>query len=81
MYRTLLPACLIAMLTVSCSATGPVRTQVVDTACIWVNPIILTPEDVMLLSSPAKRAILTHNKAWKANCDNQTGKAGNDGKN
>ncbi|MDU5779192.1 MAG: hypothetical protein E6Z83_00125 [Pantoea sp.] len=46
-----------------------------------MNPIILTPEDVMLLSSPAKRAILTHNKAWKANCDNQTGKAGNDGKN
>lgn len=51
--------------------TGPARTQVVDTGCIWVNPIILTPEDVMLLSSPTKRAILTHNKAWKANCQQE----------
>lgn len=51
--------------------TGPAKAQVVDTGCIWVNPIILTPEDVMLLSSPAKRAILTHNKAWKANCQQE----------
>ena len=60
--------------------TGPARTQVVDTGCIWVNPIILTPEDVMLLSSPAKRAILTHNKVWKANCGDKPAKAVANGK-
>jgi len=56
---------------VSCSATGPAKIQVVDTGCIWSNPIILTPEDVMLLSNPAKRAILTHNKTRKANCQQE----------
>ena len=48
--------------------TGPARTEVVDTSCAWVKPIILTKADVMTLDDETKRAILMHNKTWKKNC-------------
>lgn len=47
---------------------GPARTEVVDTACNWVKPIILKRADVLALDDATKQAILTHNKTWKANC-------------
>ncbi|WP_288654649.1 MULTISPECIES: hypothetical protein [Pantoea] len=52
-----------------------------DTACNWVKPILVTEADIMTMDERTKRAILTHNKTWKANCDSQTGKAANNGKN
>lgn len=44
---------------------GPV---VVDTGCDWVKPIYLTDHDIAALDKQTKRDVLTHNKAWKANC-------------
>lgn len=41
---------------------------VVDTACNWVKPIYVTEADIMTMDDRTKRAILTHNKTWKANC-------------
>jgi len=72
MYRILFLACLVALLTASCSVTGPARTEVIDTSCNWVKPIILTRADVLALDDATKQAILTHNKTWKANCGTVT---------
>ena len=81
MFRKAFPVCLAALLTTSCAQTGLTRIEVVDTACNWVKPILVTEADIMTMDERTKRAILTHNKTWKANCDSQTGKAANNGKN
>jgi len=44
---------------------------VVDTACNWVKPILVTEADIMTMDERTKRAILTHNKTWKANCQQE----------
>ncbi|MGM8915381.1 hypothetical protein [Enterobacter hormaechei] len=43
----------------------------VDTACDWVKPIYGTDHDWVVLDKQTKRDILTHNKAWQANCQKQ----------
>ncbi|AVG76136.1 hypothetical protein CG431_08610 [Pantoea ananatis] len=52
----------------SCAKTGSTRVEVVDTACNWVKPIMVTEADIMMMDERTKRAILAHNKTWKANC-------------
>lgn len=53
----------------SCGKTGSTNsTVVVDTACNWVKPIFVTESDILTMDERTKRAILTHNKTWKANC-------------
>ncbi|KFC98069.1 hypothetical protein [Leclercia adecarboxylata] len=47
---------------------------VVDTACNWVKPILVTEADILSMDDRTKRAILTHNKTWKANCDTEAAK-------
>ncbi|MEK0262423.1 hypothetical protein [Enterobacter hormaechei] len=39
-----------------------------DTACDWVKPIYGTDNDWDVLDRQTKKDILTHNKAWLANC-------------
>ncbi|MEQ6279492.1 MULTISPECIES: hypothetical protein [Kluyvera] len=58
------------MLIVSCATTGPAPV-VVDTACDWVKPIYLTDNDIAVMDKQTKKDILTHNKAWQANCQKQ----------
>lgn len=68
MYSRLLTICLATMLIASCGTTGPVRVEVVDTACDWVKPIYGTDHDWDVLDRQTKKDILAHNKAWQANC-------------
>ncbi|EGT4305885.1 hypothetical protein AUM90_11820 [Cronobacter sakazakii] len=56
------------MLIGSCSTTGSVRVEVVDTACDWVRPIYVTAHDVAVMDRQTKADIAAHNKAWQANC-------------
>ncbi|WP_432372310.1 hypothetical protein ACRPHP_16550 [Pantoea allii] len=42
-----------------------------DTACNWVKPIMVTEADIMTMDERTKRAILAHNKTWKANCQQE----------
>ena len=42
---------------------------VIDSACLWVKPILVTEADILTMDDRTKRAILTHNKKWKANCE------------
>lgn len=56
------------MLTVSCAKNLPAKPEVTDTACDWVNIIYLTEHDIEVMDSQTKKDILTHNKAWQANC-------------
>jgi hypothetical protein len=37
-----------------------------------VKPILVTEADIMSMDDRTKRAILTHNKMWKANCGTVT---------
>ncbi|URM24033.1 hypothetical protein JJN11_05785 [Leclercia adecarboxylata] len=61
------------MLMTSCAETGSTNsTVVVDTACNWVKPILVTEADILSMDERTKRAILTHNKTWKANCANES---------
>jgi len=46
----------------------------VDTACNWVKPILVTEADILSMDDRTKRAILTHNKAWAANCATEPAK-------
>nr|WP_262368976.1 hypothetical protein [Enterobacter hormaechei] len=62
--------CLATMLIASCGTTGPVRVEVVDTACDWVKPIYGTAHDWDVLDRQTKKDILAHNKAWQASCQN-----------
>ncbi len=55
------------MLINSCSTNGPAPV-VVDTACNWVQPIYVTPQDVESMDVQTKRAILAHNEKWDVNC-------------
>ncbi len=41
---------------------------VIDTGCSWVKPIYLTDSDIAALDGRTKRAILTNNETWQANC-------------
>lgn len=53
----------------SCSINGREnKPVVVDTACTWVQPIYVTAQDVQVMDSDTKRAILSHNEKWDANC-------------
>ncbi|WP_223563939.1 hypothetical protein [Pantoea agglomerans] len=56
----------------SCAENGSTRVEVADTACAWVKPILVTEADIMTMDDRTKRAILTHNKTWKANCGTVT---------
>ncbi|MBE8818797.1 hypothetical protein F3H77_08875 [Enterobacter hormaechei] len=60
------------MLIASCGTTGPVRVEVVDTACDWVKPIYGTVHDWDVLDRQTKKDILAHNKAWQANCQGKS---------
>ena len=71
MFRKVFPVCLAALLMTSCAKTGSTRVEVVDTACNWVKPIMVTEADIMTMDERTKRAILTHNKTWKANCQQE----------
>lgn len=62
------------MLIASCGTTGPVKVEVVDTACDWVKPIYGTDHDWDVLDRQTKKDILAHNKAWQANCQKPTEK-------
>lgn len=68
MYSKLLTICLATMLIASCGTTGPVKVEVVDTACDWVKPIYGTDHDWDVLDRQTKKDILAHNKAWQVNC-------------
>lgn len=72
MYSRVLTICLATMLIASCGTTGPVRVEVMDTACDWVKPIYGTDHDWDVLDSQTKKDILTHNKAWQANCQERS---------
>lgn len=56
------------MLISSCTTNGPVPV-VVDTACNWVNPILVSPHDIEVMSEQTKRAILAHNEKWDEICN------------
>ncbi|ORJ50575.1 hypothetical protein B2M27_09890 [Kluyvera intermedia] len=60
------------MLIGSCATTGPVKVEVVDTACDWVNPIYLTSQDIRVMDPKTKQDILIHNNSWRSNCAKQT---------
>nr|WP_208091568.1 hypothetical protein [Cronobacter sakazakii] len=62
------------MLTTSCAQSGSTRVEVVDTACAWVKPILVTEADILSMDDRTKRAILAHNKSWKANCGTEATK-------
>ncbi|EPQ1146865.1 hypothetical protein [Citrobacter amalonaticus] len=63
------------MLITSCVTRGSVPV-VVDTACDWVKPIFLTDHDIDVMDKQTKRDVLTHNKAWQANCKVTHSKSG-----
>ena len=42
---------------------------VIDSSCLWVKPILVTESDILTMDDRTKRAILAHNKKWKANCE------------
>ncbi len=44
----------------------------VHDSCDWVRPLYLTDHDIDVMDSQTKKDILTHNKAWQANCQKQT---------
>ena len=58
-----------AKLIVSCVETAPAKVEVIDTGCDWVKPIYGTDHDWDVPDKQTKKAILTHNKSWRANCD------------
>ena len=53
---------------VSCAQTGPVKVEVIDTGCDWVNVIRLTEHDIEVMDLQTKKDVLAHNKAWQVNC-------------
>ena len=57
-----------ATLIASCTTTGPVKPEVIDTACDWVKPIYLTDHDIDVMDMQTKRAVLAHNNAWQMIC-------------
>ncbi len=59
--------CLTATLISGCVSGGR-GPAVIDTSCDWVHPIYLTAHNISVMSSAAKRAILTHNEAWQSHC-------------
>ncbi|TNV14945.1 hypothetical protein FH968_20560 [Buttiauxella sp. B2] len=56
------------MLIASCGTTGPVKPEVIDTACDWVRPIYLNAHDIDVMDMQTKRAVLVHNQTWQNNC-------------
>ncbi|WET42775.1 hypothetical protein [Citrobacter enshiensis] len=56
------------MLIASCVRTSPVRPEVTDTACDWINIIYLTEHDIEVMDRQTKRDVLSHNKSVQANC-------------
>lgn len=57
------------MLLTSCAASGSaINTVVVDTACNWVQPILVSKDDV--LTDGTARQLLAHNETWLKTCKN-----------
>jgi hypothetical protein len=50
---------------------GEVPGPVVDTACKWVKPILVSRDDQ--LTSGTAIEILAHNDKWRRNCPGETG--------
>lgn len=73
---------MLAALTTSCATGGretkkaeveyrtitETKTEVIDTACNWVKPIMLLRSEVDSLSEETKRQILAHNEALLKVC-------------
>ncbi|EEN8238266.1 hypothetical protein LD646_06245 [Salmonella enterica] len=59
------------MLTVSCAKNLPVKPEVTDTACDWVNIIYLTEHDIEVMDRQTKKDVLTHNRSVQRNCPNK----------
>lgn len=57
--------CLTAALLTGCVTNGPVI-ELVDTACNWTGPILISKQDV--LTDGTAKQILQHNENWEANC-------------
>lgn len=74
MYSRLLIIFLMTMLTASCAKDIPAKPEVTDTACDWVNIIYLTEHDIEVMDGQTKKDILAHNKAWQANCPEESKK-------
>nr|WP_241869521.1 hypothetical protein [Enterobacter roggenkampii] len=41
---------------------------VVDTACDWVKPIYQEEHDIVVISKPTKKDLLSHNLLWRKHC-------------
>ncbi|RJT26906.1 hypothetical protein D6029_03725 [Buttiauxella izardii] len=63
------------MLIASCAKTLPAKPEVIDTSCDWVKIIYLTEHDIEVMGRQTKKDILSHNKSWQANCQQQPDKA------
>jgi hypothetical protein len=63
MYTPKLAACLIAMLLSACATNGPVT---IDTACDWVQPIMISKDDQ--LTPDTARQILNLDEQWQLTC-------------
>ena len=50
----------------SCAASGPAKISIIDTACMWVQPIYISSNDIF--TEGTARSILIHNEAWEKNC-------------
>jgi hypothetical protein len=82
MWKTLLVACLLVVLSSGCSTSGRVatapiaqpevqphvhvRTRIIDTGCDWTRPIYVSALDV--LTDATAQAILAHDEAGAAHC-------------
>ena len=61
-----------AMMLISGCVTGGQKTEpatvTIDTACDWVVPIYVTSNDVNVMNTKTKAAILSHNESWQKVC-------------
>lgn len=57
---------LLVCLTMLCVSGCGVNGSVIDTACSWVRPIMISKDDA--LTPGTARQILDHNDSWKAAC-------------
>ena len=55
----------------SCSTIGHAPILVSD-YCDIAKPILLSPEEIPLLTQETKRQILVHNKTWRTKCGTET---------
>lgn len=76
MFKRMLIVLTLATLLTSCATNGrgikeatETKTVVIDTACKWVQPILISKKDV--LTDGTARQILAHNETWSKNCEKQ----------